>query len=339
MAEVNESGDQEQEVPSPTPDEAAQLARIREAMRVKSVKRRRKHLDEHFLGLFMGEAEVYIHALTSHLGLIQLAESYEQDGAKTDEEIKNMRNRENNEYVEGLWIQPAWMIQDTREYVKRETSQGCPSIYAQALVRLWSILEAKMYDIAAEFLYAFPEVIHHEKSKKLKEINCNVSLFMLMSGRRRARYILDQLKSNLKSSFKNGFSKFEEVFNAMGMGSGVVEEVRIAFIEMAELRHNIVHRNGIADTKLIEKCPWLGLSEGDQIRVTKRDLSRYGTAIKFYLFELERRLCANTGTPWNKFYDESMGFWYSQLRHEFSRANSSEDDDDPRANEPPTESD
>ncbi len=52
----------------------------------------------------------------------------------------------------------------------------------------------------------------------------------------------------------------------------------------------IVHRNSIADRRLVKSCPWLKLNIGDKVVITNPQLDRYGHALREYVLVLLRRL-------------------------------------------------
>ena len=64
-----------------------------------------------------------------------------------------------------------------------------------------------------------------------------------------------------------------------------------------EIRHNLVHRMGVVDKKLIEACPWFRLKENKQYGLTREHIKGYSTCIKYYIMEIDRRIRTHFGEP------------------------------------------
>jgi hypothetical protein len=66
------------------------------------------------------------------------------------------------------------------------------------------------------------------------------------------------------------------------------------FLSLSEVRDVTAHKNGRADARFLEKCPWYEVDKGEMIRVTHPDFVRYKTAAHWYLVELFRRLAESS---------------------------------------------
>ena len=87
-----------------------------------------------------------------------------------------------------------------------------------------------------------------------------------------------------------GVDGFERVLGCIGLSGEVDQEIKKVLWEMNHVRNVIVHRNSLADRRLIEACPWLDLKIGDKVRVSHKDLGRYQEALGEYLIAIIRRL-------------------------------------------------
>lgn len=108
-----------------------------------------------------------------------------------------------------------------------------------------------------------------------------------------------------------GIARSERVLAAVGCGGSVDEDLSRAILELAESRHVLVHRDGVADSQLRERCPWVPIWAQGKIRVTYRDFGMFATAVMAYGAVLMVRLQENgwfDGDPmdWKRNRDELL---------------------------------
>ena len=94
-------------------------------------------------------------------------------------------------------------------------------------------------------------------------------------GEDRMRYLVGILERELAASLRPGVGRFECLLSPFGIRPHVETDDRRALNELAAVRNVIVHRAAIADARLIELCPWLGLEIGDEVTVGREAFIRY----------------------------------------------------------------
>lgn len=62
---------------------------------------------------------------------------------------------------------------------------------------------------------------------------------------------------------------------AMQVDLVIPEEIRRKLTEMGEVRNVLMHRGGIADEWTVSKCPWLGISPGDELVIDDAKLETF----------------------------------------------------------------
>jgi len=181
-----------------------------------------------------------------------------------------------------------WLIEarNTAALAKEEADGDFPLMHAHALMGLWSALEALIEDVTVAWLVAKPEVIHGPAFAKIR---VPVSDYHQMSVEDRMAYVVTELQRDLKAELRQGVTRFESVLDAIGMGSGVSSDIRKAIFEIQQVRNSLAHRGGVADRRLIEACPWLGLKQGQPLVVTHEKFEYYIDAVYGYLADLINR--------------------------------------------------
>ena len=58
----------------------------------------------------------------------------------------------------------------------------------------------------------------------------------------------------------------------------------------------MVHKNGIADKRATELCPWVGWIQGDEVHLTRSHFQLYGLACDWYILELNSRVLRTWGS-------------------------------------------
>lgn len=113
--------------------------------------------------------------------------------------------------------------------------------------------------------------------------------FVEATPNERAEYLVELLIQELRAKLKPGAGKFETILEALGMGGPITDASRRFLFELSQVRNAIVHRNGRADAKLTQNCPWLNLKVGDDIDISPQQFHWYVAAVHCYMLELSRR--------------------------------------------------
>jgi hypothetical protein len=178
------------------------------------------------------------------------------------------------------------------QFAREENAHGFPFLYSLAIVRLWSILES----MADEVLIALLEETETiQMPEILRRIQGSVVEFARSPRDTQFEFLASQLRSVVQASLKPGIGRFEAVFEPLGLGGPVPDNVRRLFMEMAQLRNVIVHRSAIADKRLVASSPWLGYAVGDAIRIQAQDFRLYVRASHWYALEIDRRFELRAG--------------------------------------------
>ena len=164
-----------------------------------------------------------------------------------------------------------------------------PFLHSLATFRLWAILEAGVEDWLRELLAIHPEMWERPRFAQLEGA---LVPFGLAAPHQQAEILFDGLKERLAAQLKIGVGRFETLLDACGIGGGVCDVVRRIILELVEVRNIVAHRNGKADERFLQQCPWFAGANDQTILVTQLHFQRYVTAVHWYLVELSRRYLA-----------------------------------------------
>lgn len=155
-------------------------------------------------------------------------------------------------------------------------------------VRLWSIIEATVYDFAI-YTLSKPELV--SDCEKLRTLKANALEFLQASEMERGEFLFDELIRSLRlhDDEKTGVGRFEAVLRALNLGGELDNNVSKLIIECCEVRNLIVHKQGRIDKQFVGKCPWVDAQIGETYRVPLGQALLYGVAIYYYLMEITLR--------------------------------------------------
>lgn len=176
---------------------------------------------------------------------------------------------------------------EVEKFAGAQSQHGFSYLFGIVAIRLWSLLEAFVDDIAVEALKT------PEKCKDrvlLSKLKGPLIEFRNASPDDQAEYLAETLKQGVEATLKQGVGKFEAILEPLGFGGGVADEVRKCLFELCHVRNTLVHKGSKADRRLIDACPWLGLARGDHIRLSAKDFRRYSFAGYWYLIEIKHRV-------------------------------------------------
>lgn len=159
-------------------------------------------------------------------------------------------------------------------------------LHELAIVKLWSVLENAVDDLALERLRE-PDI---RETTVLQGLEGPLLPFASATRDEQAEFLLAKLKVTAKASLQRGVGRFEALLNPLGIGGGVDPLVAKAFVDLSETRHVIVHRGGIADKQLLSRCPWAKTPLGQKLEVTKRQFAWHACAADWYVVELDARI-------------------------------------------------
>ena len=186
-------------------------------------------------------------------------------------------------------------VREDARFAEVEEEQGFPRLHAHAVVDVWSALEVLREDLVVAWLVNVPESLSNPEVAKIR---LPISETEATEKEDRMRLVYRELERNLKTNERLGVNRIEVLLSVVGLpGKEIPEEVKRNIFEMQQIRNTIVHKGSIADKRLVEACPWLGLAPGAIIRVTHEDYGRYVRSVGDYVLGLINRARAQLGLP------------------------------------------
>lgn len=177
-----------------------------------------------------------------------------------------------------------------------EIRNGFPLLHAHSLVYMWSILEALIDDLFVGALMNSPALLLGPHFSKLKIPIAEYE--SAAAGSERMSIALRYFKQHMSGQqSKSGAARFEALLSAVALAGRVPKLVRESFHELENLRHVIVHRASVADSRLCMTCPKLGYSRGERVRVTNTQMRKYYEATQTYMLCLMKRAKPSSAIP------------------------------------------
>ena len=167
-------------------------------------------------------------------------------------------------------------------------------LYALASIKLWSILEAAIDDVALECVQTPNRC---SDAKLLAGLKGPLLEFLQSSADERAEFLAAQLKQEVRASMQKGIGRFEAILAPLGLEGAVPDAVRRAIFELSEVRNVLMHRHGFADKRFVSSCPWFGARVGDELLVKEQQYVRYELAISCYFLEIDLRFRRRDDPP------------------------------------------
>lgn len=189
-------------------------------------------------------------------------------------------------------------VEKEADLARQEVASGFPLVHAQAVVTLWSYLEALTRSFVTGWLRHAPGALSIKEVAKLK---VPLGEYTALSEEDRYSYIFDHLESELRIKFRGGINRFEQHLALFGLSGEVSEEAKRHIFELGHIRNVLVHRGGEADRRLTEACPWLGLSVGETVQITHQQFERYSEAVHEYVTQLIVRVGEHFGVDMSGF--------------------------------------
>lgn len=167
-----------------------------------------------------------------------------------------------------------------------EKERGYPILHAHALVGLWAAFEAAVEDLLVGFLTNDPTILQKDEFAKIR-----IALrdFELLEKEERMQFLLGEFEKNHGIGRKHGADRFEVLLEPFGLSGVLAPEIKKNIREMHHIRNVLVHRGAKADRRIVEGCPWLGLSLGQEITVTPAAMDRYEQSLMKYVIEIISR--------------------------------------------------
>jgi hypothetical protein len=210
--------------------------------------------------------------------------AYAQNAKRIVEILNRSKDRENDPVFKSKMKR----AESLEEFAKVQGESEFSYLYCLVSLRLWSILETFVKDLSREMLLAFPEL---QSIESLSQLTGPLLPFLMCSQSEQAAIILELLESKLRGMKKEiGIARFESRLEHFDLRGTVNPIVKRTLLELWAVRNVVAHRNGVADSRFMESCPWFGASLGKQIVISDRQFRRYDLASFWYILEVYRRL-------------------------------------------------
>jgi hypothetical protein len=157
------------------------------------------------------------------------------------------------------------------EFARQEIEKEFPLLHSHALVTTWSALEALFEDVVVVHLINRPEILKEEAFQKTR---IPLATYEQLNQEDKSRLLVYEVQRTLSSEQRLGLDCFEALLKLVSLSGKVESEMRRDIYEIQQLRHTIVHRASLADRKLLEACPWLKLTSGERIMISREHYRR-----------------------------------------------------------------
>jgi len=177
-------------------------------------------------------------------------------------------------------------VNEMRPFAAQELGSGMSYLNSLMVVRLLTVVETVVADAVVWVLQTRPDLMTRTGVRKIEGPLVD---FVAASEGERAEFLASALAQETRAPLKVGVGRFEVLLEVVDLGGEVKAPGRRAMLELVEVRNIVVHRNGRADAKFLERCPWIEASVGRQLVIKDEMLRRYATAATYYVLELVRR--------------------------------------------------
>lgn len=168
-----------------------------------------------------------------------------------------------------------------------ESDNDYPLLHAQAVISLWSALEASIRSLFATLMK------EHDPARDipaLRKVKVHLATYEALEELERYLYVLDLLEEAMGTRRKPGANRFDELFVEFGMPGATQPAVVQCLLELYHVRNVLVHRHGRADRRFLKDCPWVGLTEGTELLISHRLYHHYTAGVDAYMSDLSNRV-------------------------------------------------
>jgi len=180
------------------------------------------------------------------------------------------------------------------KWAETECKNGFPFLSGYALVGMWGSLEAAVEDMLVGILVNEPDLLAADPFAKIK---VPLAKFESLDKEERIRFIVGEFPRTQTGPATQGAATFEKALQAFGLDGDIADDVGKTLWEINHVRNVIVHRDSLADLRLVQACPWLNLKVGDRVCIDHEKLGTYVDALSAYAKTLQERLRKRYGIP------------------------------------------
>jgi hypothetical protein len=178
------------------------------------------------------------------------------------------------------------------EFAQKELDGGFPLLHAHAVVGVWGAFESALEDALVGMLMNEPDLLQKDAFAKFR---IPLAQFESLEKEERIRLLVEELERGHGLARKQGIAGFESLLDCVNLSGAVEPEVTRTLWELSNVRNVLIHRASVADRRLVQNCPWMGLKVGDKVVISHTALRTYHDALTEYLTVILRRLCAKYG--------------------------------------------
>lgn len=168
-----------------------------------------------------------------------------------------------------------------------EEKSGYAFLLAQATINTYTYLEAAIKSLVTGYFHTGDKGAALEV---LASIQVPYALFRSLSEEEQLEFLYDQYEKRLGAGSKPGVKRFECLLEPLGFSGPRSEVVDDGIYELAQVRHLLLHRNGVVDKKFTEACPWYASQLGRKLTLTPEMFDHYNNAVMEYISILMKRL-------------------------------------------------
>lgn len=181
---------------------------------------------------------------------------------------------------------------------QREVMEGFPVLRAQAVIAIWSSLEAAVRTFLARWLQHADGAMQADIVQRIK---VKVGEYEALVGEEKYFYLLDRIEQEVSSALKPGVGRFESLLEPFHLSGAINDKVRRDMLELNQVRNVLVHRYGVVDRRLTDACPWMTIEIGQKIQVDAKMTERYMRSAMEYAVVLIVRVGEKFGANMSEF--------------------------------------
>ena len=173
---------------------------------------------------------------------------------------------------------------------RQEIEQDFPLLHAHSIVGMWGAFEAWIEDMAEEWIVITHDTLNWDRvASKIGRDALPIPLVAALNPDKRT--VARQLRIALQEANRgaSGLAVAQGVLKPLGLGVAVPAGVRENIHDLEQVRHVYAHTAGIADTDFVTRCPNLGLSVGDRVRVGHDQFHAFAGALHKYVYAVARK--------------------------------------------------
>lgn len=175
------------------------------------------------------------------------------------------------------------------ELALREVAEGFPGLFGQGVVSLWGLLESGVRSVAASYIQGMTGALQLPDLAKLK---VKLGEYEALDGEDRAYYVLDLVERELAGPLRSGAERFECLLKVFSLDGPVPDELGRTLFEFSQVRNLLAHKDGVADRRFVNNCPWLPVSVGCEFHVDASRFHKYASASGDYMALIAERIFA-----------------------------------------------